>query len=60
MKEFRRIYGDKLDRVLLKNNLNNSSNMFEVILRNIRLARQKMAKVGVSHSDPDDLIVNRK
>jgi hypothetical protein len=58
MKEFRRIYGDKLDKIVLKNNMKNSGNyILEVILRNIKLARQKMVKLGVTHADPDDLIV---
>ena len=58
MKEFRRLYGNKLDRIFLKNNVQNSSNTLEIILRNIRLARQQMMKVGIGHADPDDLIVN--
>jgi len=58
MKEFRRIYGDKLDKVVLKNNLKNSGNIIEVILRNIKLARQKMVKLGVNNTEADDLIVN--
>jgi hypothetical protein len=57
IKEFRRIYGNKLDKILLKNNLQNSSNVLEMILRNVRLARQKMIKVQGNNLDPDDLIV---
>lgn len=57
MKEFRRIYGDKLDKVVLKNNLKNSGNIIEVILRNIKLARQKMVKLGINNTEADDLIV---
>jgi hypothetical protein len=58
MKEFRRIYGDKLDKIVLKNNMKNSgNNILEVILRNIKLAKQKMVKLGVTYADPDDLIV---
>ena len=57
MKEFRRIYGNKLDKILLKNNFNNSSNTLEMIVRNVRLARQKMVKVQGNNLDPDDLVV---
>jgi hypothetical protein len=58
MKEFRRIYGNKLDRILVKSNLQNSSNVLEMILRNVKLARQKMIKVQANNLDPDDLMVN--
>lgn len=58
IKEFRRIYGNKLDKILLKNNLQNSSNVLEMIFRNVRLARQKMIKVQGNNLDPDDLIVS--
>ncbi len=57
MKEVRRIYGDKFDRIFLKNNIKNSNNMLEMILRNIKVARQKMVKLGLDSSEPDDLIV---
>ena len=57
MKEVRRIYGDKFDRIFLKNNIKNSNNMLEMILRNIKIARQKMVKLGLDNPDPDDLIV---
>ena len=60
IKEFRRIYGNKLDRILVKSNLQNSSNILEMILRNVKLAKQKMIKVQVNNLNPDDLIVNYK
>lgn len=57
MKEFRKLYGNKLDRVLLNNNFKNSSSTLEMILRNVRLAKQKMVKLGMPQSDCDDLVV---
>ena len=56
IKEFRRLYGNKLDRIFLKNNIQNSHDMLEIILRNIRLARQKMMKIENRIPDPDDLL----
>ena len=56
IKEFRRLYGNKLDRVFLKHNIQNSHDMLEIILRNIKLARQKMMKIENRIPDPDDLL----
>ncbi len=55
MKEFKRIYGDKLDNIFLKHNLENSRNTFELALRNIKLAKQKMMKIGNRIPEVDDL-----
>lgn len=55
MKEFKRIYGDKLDNLFLKQNLENSRSTFELALRNIKLAKQKMMKIGNRIPEPDDL-----
>jgi len=60
IKEFRRIYGNKLDRILVKSNLQNSSNILEMILRNVKLAKQKMIKMQANDLNPDDVIVNYK
>jgi hypothetical protein len=57
MKEYRRLYGNKLDRILLNNNIKESSSTLEVVLRNIRLAKQKMSRLGIHQTDTDDLIV---
>ena len=56
MKEFRRLYGNKLDRIFVKNNLQNSHDTLEIILRNIKLARQKMLKIANRIPEPDDLM----
>jgi hypothetical protein len=56
MKEVKRIYGNKFDKVIQKNNTQNS-NLLEVILKNIKLAKHKMAKLGIEDVDTDDLIV---
>ncbi len=56
IKQFRRLYGNKLDRIFLKQNLQNSQNMLEIILRNIKLARTKMLKLENRIPDPDDLL----
>ena len=55
MKEFKRIYGDKLDKIFLKQNLENSRNTFELALRNIKLAKQKMMKINNRIPEVDDL-----
>ena len=55
MKEFRRIYGDKLDNIFLKHNLEISRNTLELALRNIKLAKQKMMKIGNRIPEVDDL-----
>ena len=56
IKQFRRLYGNKLDRIFLKQNLQNSQNILEIILRNIKLARTKMLKLENRIPDPDDLL----
>ena len=54
MKEFRRIYGDKLDYLFLKYNSQLSPNSIELALRNIKLAKEKMVKLGSRIPEPDD------
>ena len=55
MKEFRRIYGDKLDNIFLKHNMEISRNTLELALRNIKLAKQKMMKINNRIPEADDL-----
>ena len=55
MKQFRKIYGDKLDNIFLKYNMQNSRNVFELVLRNIKLAKQKMLKIENRLPEVDDL-----
>ena len=55
MKEFRRIYGDKLDNIFLKHNMEISRNTLELALRNIKLAKQKMMKISNRIPEVDDL-----
>ena len=55
MKQFKKIYGDKLDNIFLKHNLQNSKNTFELALRNIKLAKQKMMKIENRYPEVDDL-----
>ena len=55
MKQFKKIYGDKLDNIFLKHNLQNSRNVFELALRNIKLAKQKMMKIENRYPEVDDL-----
>jgi hypothetical protein len=57
IKEFRRIYGNKLDRLFLKDTANNSNGVLDQIMKSIRLARNKMKKMGIENIDPDDLQV---
>jgi hypothetical protein len=54
MKEFRRIYGDKLDYLFLKYNSQLSPNSIELALRNIKLAKEKMMKLGTRIPESDD------
>ena len=54
MKEFRRIYGDKLDYLFLKYNSQLSPNSIELALRNIKLAKEKMLKINTRIPQPDD------
>ena len=56
MKELRRIYGNKFDRILLNYNAQNSQGVIDLILRNIKLARQKTMKIANRIPDPDDLV----
>ena len=55
MKEFRRVYGDKLDNIFLKHNIEISKNTLELALRNIKLAKQKMMKISNRIPEVDDL-----
>jgi hypothetical protein len=58
MKEFRRLYGNKLDRLFLKTTVGNSNNsVLEMIMQTIKIARNKMIKMGADNIDPDDLQV---
>ena len=45
MKEFKKIYGEKFDNIFLKQNVKNSSDIFQLVLRNIKLAQQRMMKI---------------
>ena len=54
MKEFHKIYGDKLDYLFLKHNSQFSPNIMELALRNIKLAKEKMLKVGGRFPPKDD------
>lgn len=56
MKEMKRIYGNKFDHVLLNYNAKNSQGLIDLILRNIKLARQKAMKIANRIPDPDDLV----
>ena len=56
MKELHRIYGNKLDRVLLNYNAQNSQSVIDLIIRNIKLARQKTMKIANRIPNPDDLV----
>ena len=58
MKEFKKIYGNNLHKLFLKENLNKSSNTLDLIIRNLKVAKSKMHKMGAQmQKDPDDLIV---
>ena len=54
MKEFRKIYGDKLDYIFLKYNSQFSQNIIELALRNIKLAKEKMLKLGTNIPSKED------
>ena len=54
MQEFRKIYGDKLDYLFLKSNSDISPNVIELAIRNIKLAKEKMIKVGKNYPPKDD------
>ena len=45
MKEFKKIYGNNLHRLFLKENLSKSSSTLELIIRNLKVAKSKMSKV---------------
>lgn len=55
MKEFRRIYGDKLDNLFVRYNMETSNDVLEMVLRNIKLARQRMKKIGLRIPENNDL-----
>ena len=54
MKEFYKIYGDKLDYLFLKQNTQLSPNLIELALRNIKLAKEKMQKINSNIPPKDD------
>lgn len=59
MKEFKRIYGTNLHRLFLKENIKKSSNTLELIIRNLKVAKDKMSKLkSKNQKDPDDLLVS--
>ena len=45
MKEFKKIYGENFENIFLKQNAKNSGDVFQLVLRNIKLAQQKMMKI---------------
>jgi hypothetical protein len=55
MKEFKRIYGDKLDNIFLKHNMEISRNTLELALRNIKLAKDKAIKINNRIPPLDDI-----
>ena len=55
MKEFRRTYGDKLDKLFVRYNMETSNDVLEMVLRNIKLARQRMKKIEMRIPENDDL-----
>ena len=57
LKEFKRVYGNKIDKMLLRSQLQNSTNILDLILQNVKLARNKMMGLSKSNQDPDDLAV---
>ena len=54
MKEFYKIYGDKLDYLFLKQNSQLSPNLIELALRNIKLAKDKMQIINNNYPPVDD------
>ena len=54
MKEFYKIYGDKLDYLFLKQNTQLSPNLIELALQNIKLAKEKMQKINSNIPPKDD------
>jgi hypothetical protein len=57
IKEFKRLYGDKYDKLFI-NSKGATSPILETIVRTIKVARQKMVKMGLDNIDPDDLQVS--
>ena len=57
LKEFKRVYGNKIDKMLLRSQLQNSTNILDLILQNVKLARNKMNSLAKTNQDPDDLAV---
>ena len=56
MKEIRRLYGNNINKIFSKNKKKNEE-LFEIILRNIKLARDKILKSeNKKIPDPDDLL----
>lgn len=45
IKELKRLYGEKYDNILLKQNAQKSKNLLELIFRNIKLARERSLKI---------------
>ena len=54
MKEFHKLYGNKLDYLFLKYNSQLSPNIIELALRNIKLAKENMLKINSRYSPKDD------
>ena len=54
MKEFHKLYGNKLDYLFLKYNSQLSPNVIELALRNIKLAKDNMLKIGSRYSPKYD------
>ena len=56
IKELKRLYGEKYDNILLKQNAQKSKNLLELIFRNIKLARERSLKIKDRlPEDADDL-----
>ena len=56
IKELKRLYGEKYDNLLLKQNAQKSKNLLELIFRNIKLARERSLKIKDRlPEDADDL-----
>ena len=56
MKEIRRLYGNNINKIFSKNKKKNEE-IFEIILRNIKVAREKILKSeNKKIPDPDDLL----
>ena len=56
MKEIRRLYGNNINKIFSKNKKKNEE-LFEIILKNIKIAREKILKSeNKKIPDPDDLL----